>query len=38
MYDKWFTKPVQPKNINFDFPMSETMQKLYAAPNDKAFE
>jgi ABC-type amino acid transport substrate-binding protein len=38
MYDKWFTKPVPPKNINFDFPMSETMQKLYANPNDKAFE
>jgi glutamate/aspartate transport system substrate-binding protein len=38
MYDKWFMKPVPPKNINFDFPMSETMQKLYAEPNDKAFE
>jgi ABC-type amino acid transport substrate-binding protein len=38
MYDKWFTKPVPPKNINFDFPMNETMQKLYANPNDKAFE
>jgi ABC-type amino acid transport substrate-binding protein len=38
MYDKWFMKPVPPKNINFDFPMSETMQKLYAQPNDKAFE
>jgi ABC-type amino acid transport substrate-binding protein len=38
MYDKWFTRPVPPKNINFDFPMSETMQKLYANPNDKAFE
>jgi ABC-type amino acid transport substrate-binding protein len=38
MYDKWFTKPVPPKNINFDFPMSATMQALYANPNDKAFE
>jgi len=38
MYDKWFMKPVPPKNINFDFPMSEQMQKLYAEPNDKAFE
>ncbi|WOD17362.1 glutamate/aspartate ABC transporter substrate-binding protein [Paraburkholderia kirstenboschensis] len=38
MYDKWFAKPVPPKNINFEFPMSETVQKLYAAPNDKAFE
>jgi ABC-type amino acid transport substrate-binding protein len=38
MYNKWFMQPVPPKNINFDFPMSETMQKLYAEPNDKAFE
>lgn len=38
LYDKWFTKPVPPKNINFEFPMSGTMQKLYEEPNDKAFE
>ncbi len=38
MYDKWFTRPVPLKNINFEFPMSDTMAKLYANPNDKAFE
>jgi glutamate/aspartate transport system substrate-binding protein len=38
MYDKWFMKPVPPKGINFDFPMSESLEKLYAAPNDKAFD
>ncbi|MFM0047063.1 glutamate/aspartate ABC transporter substrate-binding protein [Paraburkholderia sediminicola] len=38
MYDKWFMKPVPPKNINFDFPMSDAMHKLYASPNDKAFD
>jgi glutamate/aspartate transport system substrate-binding protein len=38
IYDKWFLKPVPPKNVNFDFPMSDTMRKLYANPNDKAFE
>jgi ABC-type amino acid transport substrate-binding protein len=38
MYDKWFMKPVPPKGINFDFPMSEGLEKLYAAPNDKAFD
>lgn len=38
MYDKWFMKPVPPKNINFDFPMGDLMQKLYATPNDKAFD
>jgi glutamate/aspartate transport system substrate-binding protein len=37
-YDKWFMKPVPPKGINFDFPMSEGLEKLYAAPNDKAFD
>ncbi|MGF6775387.1 glutamate/aspartate ABC transporter substrate-binding protein [Paraburkholderia sp. GAS334] len=38
MYDKWFMKPVPPRNISFDFPMSDSLQKLYANPNDKAFE
>lgn len=38
MYDKWFMKPVPPKNINFDFPMSDALQTLYATPNDKAFD
>jgi glutamate/aspartate transport system substrate-binding protein len=38
MYSKWFMKPVPPKSINFDFPMSEALEKLYAAPNDKAFD
>jgi glutamate/aspartate transport system substrate-binding protein len=38
LYDKWFLKPVPPKNISFDFPMSESLQKLYANPNDLAFE
>jgi ABC-type amino acid transport substrate-binding protein len=38
MYAKWFTKPVPPKNINFDFPMSDALQKLYANPNDTALE
>lgn len=38
LYNKWFLKPVPPKNISFDFPMSESLQKLYANPNDTAFE
>lgn len=38
MYAKWFMKPVPPKSINFDFPMSDALQKLYANPNDTAFE
>jgi len=38
MYDRWFMKPVPPKNMNFDFPMSDNLRTLYKNPNDKAFE
>ncbi|MGN5478774.1 glutamate/aspartate ABC transporter substrate-binding protein [Cupriavidus basilensis] len=38
LYDKWFLKPVPPKDINFEFPMSESVKKAYANPNDEAFE
>ncbi|MFT4069229.1 glutamate/aspartate ABC transporter substrate-binding protein [Paraburkholderia sp.] len=38
LYDKWFMKPVPPKNVSFDFPMADSLKQLYAAPNDKALE
>lgn len=38
MYDKWFMKPVPPKNINFDFPMGDNLRELYKNPNDNAFD
>jgi glutamate/aspartate transport system substrate-binding protein len=38
MYDKWFMKPVPPKNMNFDFPMGDNLRELYKNPNDKAFD
>jgi glutamate/aspartate transport system substrate-binding protein len=38
MYDKWFSKPIPPKNISFDFPMSAAVKKAYEQPNDEAFE
>ncbi|WP_322030432.1 transporter substrate-binding domain-containing protein [Paraburkholderia sp. J76] len=38
MYAKWFEKPVPPKGVNFDFPMSGQLRALYAAPNDRAFD
>jgi ABC-type amino acid transport substrate-binding protein len=38
LYAKWFMTPVPPKNINFDFPMSEATKNLYAHPNDRAFD
>jgi glutamate/aspartate transport system substrate-binding protein len=38
LYAKWFEKPVPPKNLNFNFPMSEQLKALYAKPNDTPFE
>ncbi|RAR67974.1 amino acid ABC transporter substrate-binding protein (PAAT family) [Paraburkholderia unamae] len=38
LYTKWFEKPVPPKGVNFQFPMSEALRALYAAPNDRAFD
>ncbi|MFD1261749.1 glutamate/aspartate ABC transporter substrate-binding protein [Entomomonas asaccharolytica] len=38
IYDKWFNKPIPPKNLNLEFPLSEKMQALFKAPNDKPFE
>jgi glutamate/aspartate transport system substrate-binding protein len=38
IYAKWFQAPVPPKGLNLNFPMSDDMVKLYAAPNDSAFQ
>ncbi|KVN38202.1 ABC transporter [Burkholderia stagnalis] len=38
MYDKWFLKPVPPKGLSFDFPMSDVIKARYAAPNDAPLE
>ncbi|MEJ2125657.1 MAG: transporter substrate-binding domain-containing protein, partial [Alphaproteobacteria bacterium] len=38
IYNKWFTKPVPPKNLNMNMPMSDEMKALFKAPNDKAFD
>jgi glutamate/aspartate transport system substrate-binding protein len=35
IYTKWFMTPIPPKGLNLDFPMSDDMKKLFAAPNDK---
>ncbi|QTF09197.1 transporter substrate-binding domain-containing protein [Brenneria izadpanahii] len=34
LYDKWFTQPIPPKNINMNFPMSAQLQKTIAHPTD----
>ncbi|OSN11737.1 amino acid transporter [Lonsdalea iberica] len=33
-YQRWFTQPIPPKNINMNFEMSEDMEALFKAPND----
>jgi glutamate/aspartate transport system substrate-binding protein len=34
IYDKWFQKPVPPKNINLNVPMSEQFKKVIKNPTD----
>jgi glutamate/aspartate transport system substrate-binding protein len=38
LYTKWFQKPVPPKGLNLDFPLSEDMKALFKAPDDKAID
>ena len=35
IYDKWFTHPIPPKNINLNLPMSEQLKQAIAHPTDK---
>ena len=34
IYDKWFQKPIPPKNVNLNLPMSDKMKKVVAKPTD----
>jgi len=34
IYDKWFLKPIPPKNINLKVPMSNAFKKVIASPTD----
>jgi glutamate/aspartate transport system substrate-binding protein len=34
IYEKWFQKPVPPKNINLNLPMGEQFKKVVAKPTD----
>lgn len=38
MYAKWFTYPIPPKNVSFNFPMPDQVRKLYDAPTDKPMD
>ncbi len=35
IYDKWFMRPIPPKNLNLGFPMSPELKALIAKPSDK---
>ena len=34
IYDKWFLKPIPPKSITLDVPMSAAFKKVIASPTD----
>ena len=34
IYDKWFLKPIPPKNVNLNVPVSSQMKNLFANPTD----
>jgi glutamate/aspartate transport system substrate-binding protein len=34
IYEKWFLKPVPPKSINLNVPMSDQFKKVVANPTD----
>jgi glutamate/aspartate transport system substrate-binding protein len=38
IYARWFENPIPPKGLNLNFPPSEELLKLYAEPNDRAFQ
>jgi len=35
LYARWFTKPIPPKNVNLNFPMTAPLKDAVANPNDK---
>jgi glutamate/aspartate transport system substrate-binding protein len=34
IYEKWFLKPIPPKGINLNIPMSDSFKKVVANPTD----
>jgi glutamate/aspartate transport system substrate-binding protein len=36
IYTKWFLSPVPPKGINLNFPISDSLKKVFANPTDSA--
>lgn len=38
LYNKWFTKPIPPRNVNLNFPMSPALKAAFENPTDKGVE
>ena len=38
IYNRWFMQPIPPNGLNLNFPLSDSMRALFAAPNDKPFQ
>lgn len=38
IYDKWFMKPIPPRNVAVNMPMTDTLKQAIANPNDKPKE
>ena len=38
IYEKWFTQPIPPRNMNLDFPLSESMIELFNNPTDVPYQ
>ena len=38
LYARWFTQPIPPQDVNLNWPVSERLRQLFAAPNDRPLE
>jgi glutamate/aspartate transport system substrate-binding protein len=36
LFNRWFTQPIPPKNLNMNFSLSDEMKTLFKSPNDKS--
>ena len=37
-FDRWFTQPIPPRDLNLNFELSDEMKALFKAPNDTALD
>jgi len=34
LYERWFTQPIPPRGINLNWPMTDTLKRIFARPTD----